>query len=245
MKKALLVILLSALAFAASAQDLPKFSDLKDFRKESSEKAKSDFLMLDYIGYGIHGMASGDANYLDNTKFFVNREIYFNLFGFVVRLGSTGNHAFTLGVDLDWDNYRLDNSHVWVPSDKKVRVGTLSEVGMKSVSRSVLRVLSFDIPLDYTLSVGDLNLTLGASAQLSLPASTRFVGNDMSDNEVRNTKSGPLRATDIKTNTFTWNAHAQITFAHLGFYGKYSPMPVFAEGFGPQFATWTVGLILR
>lgn len=248
MKRFLFAAIFSALAFGAAAQPLPDFDDLKDFHKESSStgsKPKTDFLMLDYVGYGIHGMIAGDAPYLDNTSFWQNREVYFNLIGFVFRPGSEGRHAFTLGVDLDWDNYRLDGAHMWIPSEKAVRIATLEEGGMKSVSKSILRVLSFDFPLDYTLSLGGLNLTLGASAQLNLPGRTRFIGINREDSEVRNTKSGPLRATDIRTNNLTWNAHAQITFDHLGIYAKYCPQPVFMKDFGPQFTHWTVGLILR
>ena len=260
MKRIFLSFLLAAFSLAAAAQSsLPSIEELKDKVEEHSHKPKktADFVLLDYLGYGFHGVQNADPEFGDHTAFLVNREIYFNLFGFVLRPGASDHHAFTLGVDLDWDNYRLDDAHMWMPANTfpstsgvaplegAVLVGTLEEAGMQSKDRSILRVLSFDIPLDYTFSAGDLAVTLGAAAQISFPGRTRFVGTDLSGNEIRNTKSGKFRVTDIKTNTLTWNAHAQVTYLHLGIYGEYSPQPVFQKWYGPQFSTWTVGLIIR
>lgn len=247
MRKVFVCVLLSALSLGAAAQSLPSFEELKDKVEERSrqEKKTADFVILDYLGYGVHGVLDADPLFAGHTAFFVNREIYFNLFGFVYRPGASRHHAFTLGVDLDWDNYRVDDAHMWVPQDQAVQIVPIAEKGIQSVDRSILRVLSFDIPLDYTFSAGDLALTVGAAAQISLPGRTRFIGTDTAGNEIRNVKTGPYRATDIRTNTLTWNAHAQVTYSHIGIYGEYSPQPVFQNGHGPQFSTWTVGLIIR
>ena len=247
MKKAILCLLLPLAVLTAAAQPLPSFDELKDMAEAFEDKSDSvtDFVMLDYIGYGIHGLMGADALFSDHTSLLVNREIYFNLLGFVLRPGKSGHHALTLGVDLDWDNYRLDAAHMWVPEDQAVKIVPIGEEGIASVDKSILRVLSFDIPLDYTLSLGKLALTLGAAAQVNLPGRTRFIGTDPTGNEIRNVKSGPYRATNIKTNALTWNAHAQLNFSHIGLYAEYDPMPVFAAGYGPQFSTWSVGLILR
>ena len=248
MKKAILCLLLPLVAVAVQAQSLPSFDELKDkaqLYEDKAESSSTDFLLLDYIGYGIHGLVNADPEFGANTSILVNREIYFNLFGIAFRPGKSDHHAFTLGLDLDWDNYRLDAGHLWVPEDQAVRIVPIADRGIKSVDKSILRVLSFDIPLDYTLTLGKLALTLGAAAQVNLPGRTRFIGTDLEGNEIRNVKAGPLRATDINTNPLTWNAHAQVTFSHIGLYAEYDPMPVFAAGYGPQFSTWSVGLILR
>ena len=246
MRKIISGILLLAFSLGAAAQSLPSFEELKDKAEAHSRQVKEiDFVLLDYIGYGFHGIYDADPLFGEHTAFLRNREIYFNLAGLVLRPLASEHHAITLGVDLDWDNYRLDPGHMWVPEGQAVRIVPIAEEGIKSVGRSILRVLSFDIPLDYTLSSDSFAVTIGAAAQISLPGRTRFVGNDLNDSEIRNLKSGPYRATDIRTNKVTWNAHAQITFDHFGIYGKFSPQPVFQDGYGPQFPTWTVGLILR
>ena len=56
----------------------------------------------------------------------------------------------------------------------------------------------------------------------------------------------------IYTNRLTFDIHAGISYGGLGLFAKYSPLPKFNKEIsngievecGPQFQTWTVGLIL-
>lgn len=251
------MILMAAAMFSLSlsAQGLPEFSKIEDYQLlHKQPTAKTDFSMIKYFGWGFHNVM-GDANFADNTSFGKNREFFLNIFQFAVK--PSPNHIFSLGVDLNWDTYRLKENYCWVPSDlpsgsaaSQYMVVSFTSDGHVSpapfqgnVKKSLLRILSFDIPLDYTLKAGKMCLTLGASAEINLPGWTKFKGT--ANPEFTNFNTDKMNGKDIKTNIVTYNAHAKISYNEgFGIFFKYSPMPVLKEGFGPQFSTWTVGFCL-
>ena len=61
-----------------------------------------------------------------------------------------------------------------------------------------------------------------------------------------------IKTKKIGVNRVTFNVHAAVSYGGLGFFAKFSPVSKFYKGLidekevvcGPQFQTWTVGLIL-
>lgn len=230
MKKLFLILALAALPFTSA------------FAFPTDDDEVVTFDILSHFYFGFHGLTPGaDPAFAQSTNFARSGEIGFNLIEFGVRPYQSG--TISLGVDLDWDNYRLWKSHYWEvePVDGTVKVAPSTP--FESVSKSVLRVLSFEFPLDFTQTIGQkLDLTVGASAELNFAGSTHFRATGLDGSVLRN---GPYHIANIKTQLFTYNFHASITYNGIGLYAKYSPKPQFAEGFGPQFVTWTTGIILR
>lgn len=230
MKKFFLMLALAAFPFT-SAFALPSYDD-----------DVVTFDVLSHFNFGFHGLNPGaDPSFALCTNFARSGEIGLNL----VEIGVRPYHGgtFSLGVDLNWDNYRLWKSFYWEvePVDGTVRVAPAT--AFESIRKSVLRVLSFEFPLEFTQTIGEkLDLTVGASAELNFAGSTHFRATDASGNVIRN---GNYHIANIKTHIFTYNFHAAISYRGIGLYAKYSPVPQFAEGFGPQFTTWTTGIIFR
>ena len=54
----------------------------------------------------------------------------------------------------------------------------------------------------------------------------------------------PVKYTDIRLETFTWNYIAGINFFDFGVYAKYSPCSVLQAGTGPSFDTYSFGILL-
>lgn len=238
-----------------SAQGLPDFSKIEDYQVLHKEPtAKTSFDVLEYFGWGFHNVM-GDAAFADHTGFGKNTEFFLNLFRFGVK--PSPHHMFSLGVDLNWDSYRLNDNYVWVPQDvpagdtEKYIVTPFAKDGHVvpvpfpgTVKKSLLRILSFDIPLDYTITFGkSICMTLGAAAEINLPGWTKFKGTANSD--ITGFTEDKLKGKDIKTNIVTYNAHVKLSVKDgFGIFAKYNPMPVLKEGYGPQFSTWTVGFFL-
>ena len=262
MKRIMIVMAAAMFTLSLSAQGLPDFSKIEDYQVLHKEPtAKTSFDVLEYFGWGFHNVM-GDAAFADNTGFGRNTEFFLNLFRFGVK--PSPHHMFTLGVDLNWDSYRLNPNNCWAPYDLPTgsnaaeqfkatlmgaityaRDGHVAPVPFPgTVKKSLLRILSFDIPLDYTITFGKtICMTLGAAAEINLPGWTKFKGTANSD--ITGFTEDKLKGKDIKTNIVTYNAHVKLSVNDgFGIFAKYNPMPVLKEGYGPQFSTWTVGFFL-
>lgn len=229
---AALLLLSVAAGRAQSLTDSPYFGF-------SNEVFRVD--MMDYLGFGFLMPQGGDASYPGNTSFGRNREIYFNLLHAEYRPYRSG--SLSLGADLQWTAYRLNKGSYWLP-DGNGAVGVASSAGVyKNVKKSTLRVMSFAFPLDFTQRFGPVSLTLGAQAEFNIPGRTKFIGVVPSGEEVRQTKSGPLRDKNIRTEAFTYSFRAMLSYWGYGVYFRFRPVPQFVDY--PLVETLTLGLIFR
>lgn len=226
MKKRILTLVLAiGMAIPASAQ---YFSDTPEFYTGT---AALSLRLFDSFGLGMISPSAAteqdavSSDYLNHTRFGGNREIFFN----TVFLGFHPYPTCTLGmgIDMRWSAFRLDKTRFWLPEDNyTVSVGSTDS----RVRKSTLRVMSIDIPLDYVQRIGPAEVSAGVSAELNFPGRTKSAG---------------VRATGIGTNVVTYSLHAALGIYGIGLYVKYRPVPLFEYEKGPQFQSWTVGLILH
>lgn len=243
MKRLFAFVAAATLSLGAFAAPFSIPSPVPDFRPFDNVS----FEVLYHFGWGFHGFASIDDPSFDNrTNFGRNREIFFNLFQ--LEYYPSYHNTISLGADLNWDTYRLNDASFWLPNKEEGSVAAVSarEYGYTTVKKATLRTFGFDIPLDYTHTEGLLDITVGVAAELNFYGRTKFKGINEEGILEKHTHSGdPYRATNIRTNTLTMNIHAIVTYDGFGLYFKYCPFPQFKEGYGPQFTTWTFGLLIR
>ena len=89
---------------------------------------------VSYFAFGDHSFlgASGDFEKASNNR---STEFVFNIIE--LRLRPYQGAKISLGVDFDWDYYRLDKSSFWMPDSEKMRVSVASrdENGFKKIKK--------------------------------------------------------------------------------------------------------------
>lgn len=241
MKKVLIILAAALLCQTAFAQSF----SFEDGNVEPRGRSYSivEFGSVGIFGFGYHIMQEGDADFLAATpNFGANREIFFNLSG--VRLRPVKPLSLSVGVDLNWDNYRLQKQNFWLPDGAgKVSIADLdAHPEYSSIKKSVLRSFGFDFPLMLTLHLGPVNVSGGVVGEFNFPGRTKFVAYDNGGAKIKN---GSMRVKDIESHPFTYSYRASASAYGIGLYAKYSPCSQFMAGSGPQFSYFTVGLILE
>ena len=231
MKKVFITLVaLMAVAFSMDAQNKVKFSEDADLA------FGNDFFVVEpisYLGYGYHLKNSemNDAQNAFNSEFFIN----------IMELGLRPfkGGMFTIGVDYDLDQYRLDKDHLWgAETNKNVWIRPLATSPYQSVKYSRLNVHTFAIPVAFEFDAGKCAFRIGAAGEYNLPA----VNKDKVINKEGKSLKG--KETGIPVNEFTYSFFGAISYGGLGVYVKYNPCYQFADGVGPQFKSLTIGAVL-
>ena len=195
------------------------------------------------FGWGYHILMDDGSQdpFLTSTSFGRSKEIFFNLGQ--IELRPVKPVSLTVGIDLNWDNYRLKKGeYLWVPgTNQDVTIGNASDYSY-TVKKSILRSFGFDAPVMLRFHLGDVCIAGGVVGEYNLPGRTKFVGRDASGKKVKNPDE--LRTTDIQSNPLTYSFRASVSYSGLGLYAKYSPASQFVAGHGPQFSYTTVGILL-
>ena len=221
------------------AQTKINFNEDADF---SLGKGAFSVEPLSYFAFGDHNLLNVDTDF-ENNKGKAQTEFFMNLLEFRIRPYDTG--MFTLGVDFDWDYYRLRDTYFWVPdaSKEKVTIGSMENSGFKRIKKSRLSVRTLSVPVAFEQDFGKFTIRIGAAGEYNLPAVSRFKGQSRDGDTVKEWKGGEHFSDQIKTRRFTYNIFGAFSYGGLGVYVKYSPMTQFEEGFGPQFNTISFGVI--
>ena len=243
MNKHFIVAALAAALFAAgtaaSAQNI--WDDYNSF-KDSRWKKTLSVDRFTPVGYGLQ-VIKGDDTFCDVTSMGKNRNFFIGLFD--VDYKPLENCMFSLGLVLDWNKYRLNREYYWQPSASPAASVTpvlASTAGIRRVKKSVLKVFSLDIPLDFTQDLGGgFFFTVGAAAEFNFNGKTKFKGVLTDGTSVKN---GGYAASEIPVRPVTYNYHAMLSWNNSGIFVKYNPESKFASGHGPQFSSWTIGLLL-
>lgn len=228
MKKILSFVAFLAISAGAFAQD--------NFLTITSDNEMHALRFLDHVGFGFTSPI-GDNIYTKHTGLFKNNETFINVVTYKF-IPSEGN-ALSLGVDLDWDRYTLNKDYYFDYQKNRLEVGQTEPI-ISNLKKNWFDKFSIQLPLDYTKSFGPADLTVGVSAEFNLPGYGRLLGDSAAEANKYNKKFK-----GVKVNPFTANVHASFTIYNIGLYARYNPMKVMAEEFGPEFTTWTVGLILK
>ena len=197
---------------------------------------------VSYVAFGDHNLLDVDADF-QNNKGKALTEFYMNIIELRVHPYETG--MFTLGVDFDWDYYRLRNTYFWQPdaSKEKVSIASMEGSGFKRIKKSRLSVRTLSVPIAFEQSFDKFTLRIGAAGEYNFPAISRFKGESRDGATVKEWKDGDHFSKQIKTKPFTYNIFGSLSFGGIGVYVKYSPVTQFEQGYGPQFKSLTFGII--
>ena len=197
---------------------------------------------ISYVAFGDHNLLNADSDF-ETNKGKALTEFFMNIVELRVNPYETG--MFTLGVDVDWDYYRLRNTYFWQPdaSKEKVSIASMEGSGLKRIKRSRLSVRTLSVPLAFEQRFDKFTLRLGAAAEYNFPAISRFKGESKDGATVKEWKNGEHFSKQIKTNPFTYNVFGALSYGGVGVYVKYCPVTQFEAGYGPQFKSISFGII--
>ena len=268
MKRILSVIICLSLAAGASAQSFSSRMADVDLDMSLGESPFS-FAPLSYIYFGFNGLANASSEFAHSTGFFRSQQLGFNMLE--VAISPFDGGRFSLGADFSVNWYRLNNGLFWFPhntiSDMAVvspkenglcaSISSEGHFGIDEVKRSTLSVCTFSFPLTFSYTFGAITMALGAALEVNLDGCTQLKAVSSDGSNIRDTRSGKFYSKRIGTNRVTFDIHAGFSYGGLGLFAKYCPWSKFYRGIhegvdnrkievecGPQFQTWTVGLIM-
>jgi hypothetical protein len=144
-------------------------------------------------------------------------------------------HSFvTVGVGLDYKNYRMTDSRRFIKDGDNITIGTYPDGTKRDFSR--LHVRSWIFPVMYGYDFGhDINMMVGPILCLNVAGNlkTRYTDG----------KGDKQKLTDntIHQTPVTVDFKAAISIHGLGFYVKYSPCNVLRTTYGPKFQSLSLG----
>lgn len=141
---------------------------------------------------------------------------------------------FSAGIGFGMRRYNLQDGLRFVKSDDRLEI---LPSGSDKVDRSRLTVWNFQIPLMVSQSIGAHGgLQLGCILNLNTygRASTRWKERKMTHSET---------CKGINQRLLTADLLAIIGFpGNIGAYARWSPMTMFADGYGPESRAWSIGV---
>lgn len=250
MKKLFSILLCLVLAGNAFGQGIGSRMADTDFAIELGDSPFS-LQPVSYLHFGFNLTFNAPDLLKDNSSFFKSQQFGFNIIELSCRPYSSG--SFSIGADVEWNWYHLNSDYMFnpysdietvsSPNGNRVSIQPKTTMGITEVRRSILSVCTFEFPFNFTQMMGRAYFNIGASAELNIPGCVQFKGKKGTDS-IDEMKGGTHYSNKITTNQFTYNVHAAIGYGGLGIYAKYRPKPVFKDGYGPQFQTLTIGLIM-
>lgn len=203
-----------------------------DFGSLTTAKKRQHHKRTTYMGgfhYGFVSAANAkDGVDVDMTASF---EIGFELFG--VRYQFTPHSSISVGMGLDWRNYRMVESQRFVKQDGHVNVVDYPEGADPDFSR--IKVTSLTIPFRYRWNLTkairfDAAAILNFNTYASIKTRYHLEGHKQKD-FTKNIRQTPITV-DFKLGA-SWR--------DIGLYFKYSPCNVLKSGYGPRFKSMSVG----
>ena len=263
MKRVLSLVVCLFLATGAFAQSLgSRFADVDvDFELGDSPFSVAP---LSYVYFGFNGLINAESYISEHVGLRNSQQFGINLAEIAFK-PAQGVRA-SLGVDFSACWFRLGGDYMWAPfiyAPKGARYslganghyavfGTKESFGVQEVKKSLLSVYTIGIPLTVSYTMSAVTMALGGTLEVNLDGFVRFKGVDTGGNVVNEMLSGTRHSNKIGVNRITFNVHAAVSYGGLGLFFKYNPMCKFYKGVingveeecGPQFQTWTVGLIM-
>lgn len=142
------------------------------------------------------------------------------------------------GLNVGYRSFRLMEDGILSVQDGKIAKGAVPQ-GLE-LKRSALRYNYLSVPALFGISLGSRgHFEVYGGAEICYNFNGR-IKNKYSQKEVQ----VPVKYTDIRLETFTWNYIAGINFFDFGVYAKYSPCSVLQAGTGPSFDTYSFGILL-
>ena len=200
----------------------------KSYRRVSS----SNFSV---IGLGVAQPYDGpDGMSLGGT---VCSDLFFSIESVSFNFAWNHLHIYS-GLNVGYRSFRLMEDGILSFQDGKIAKGAVPQ-GLE-LKRSALRYNYLSVPALFGISLGSRgHFEVYGGAEICYNFNGR-IKNKYSQKEVQ----VPVKYTDIRLETFTWNYIAGINFFDFGVYAKYSPCSVLQAGTGPFFDTYSFGILL-
>lgn len=199
-------------------------------------------LLTDSVGWNITsgGFAFGMVNAIGKQAPDVAMASSFEL-SWINVIGAKYNNGkgqrVTIGVGIDWKNYKLHHGHCFMRDDNQViTVNDYPQNATKCYSR--IKVFSLGLPIIFRQRIGkSFDLFLGEITNFNVHASmyTRYRLND----EKMVFKSSKIHQTPVSIDLITG-----LKYKKLGFYFRYNPFKVIKSDYAPAFSTIATGIVL-
>ena len=146
-------------------------------------------------------------------------------------------HKFSVGVGVDWRNYRITGDQRFVKDNNVVSLTSYPTNSSPKFSR--IKVFSVNFPLTYEYDGKYFGFTLGPVINLNTYSSlkTRY---NLDGHKIEDENSG------IRVKPVTIDFMCSVnSYGGPDFYVKYSPCDLLRNGYGPKFKTLSFGILLR
>lgn len=147
-----------------------------------------------------------------------------------------GINSLSVGLGLDWRNYRIYNDYQWVKAGGEIGLAPYPDGADHRWSR--LKTFALQIPVMYTVKPWrDLRISLGPVLNFTTHSSLK-------SGWEADGRKWSVSDTNVYPRLFTVDAMGLVTYSHIGVYCRYAPMKVLKDGRGPQFSSLSLGLII-
>lgn len=202
-------------------------------RKKQRKIGERDDEISTRIGFGWVG-AIGSPENMDVT-IGASWEIFWTILQWEYK--RCGNpHRWSVGLGLDWRNYRMTNTQRFVKDEKNIVIEKYPDGATPKFSR--VKVLSLQIPLLYRYKINeDFSIGAGPILNLNVHSSlkTRY---KINDKKHKNTDD------DAWATPLTLDFMGIVGTPVATFYVKYSPCNVLRTAHAPKFQSFSLGIYL-
>lgn len=197
-----------------------------------SGKCSSKEFTMGGIGFGF--VTAHDAPREMDVDMSASYEIFADLFGILTSFRDRA-HEFSVGMGIDWRNYRLTGKKRFVKETNDVVVTDYPEDVEIQFSR--IKVFSLTFPFRYQYNVTK-KFSVNAAAILNLNTyasiKTRYRQDGHKIKEMHK---------NIHQNPVTVDFMLGAQWRMVGIYAKYSPCDVLKKDFGPRFKSFSTGFV--
>lgn len=202
------------------------------FNKSKSSNKKVEFAMR--LAFGFNN-APGMPRAADLQPF-KSWEIWWVIADWVYKPWRN-NHAFSVGVGVDWRNYRITGDQRFVQNNRVVTFDSYPANSNPQFSR--IKVFSVNFPLAYEYDGKYFGFSVGPvinfNTYSSLKTRYKMDGHKIAD-----------ESTGVRVNPVTIDFMCSVNiYGGPDFYVKYSPCDLLRNGYGPKFKTLSFGILLR
>jgi hypothetical protein len=147
------------------------------------------------------------------------------------------NKTVSIGVGIDWRNYRMTDQTCFIKDGPNIGLGPMP--GASDVKFSRLKIFSWTMPVMYSQSLGHhVGLSLGPILSVNTYGSlkTRYTDENGAKHKYFNK--------NIHQTPVTVDFKGELNFGVIGVYVKYSPCNVLQSQYGPKFQSLSMGIVL-
>ena len=146
------------------------------------------------------------------------------------------NHAFSLGVGIDWRNFRMTDDLRFVKDNRAVALDAYPKGSNPEFSR--IKVFSVNFPIRYKYEGKWVGFSLGPVVNFNTYGSLK-TSYSMDGHKLKDVDKG------VRVAPVTLDFMGTLSIRGIpDFYFKYSPCYLLRDGYGPKFRTLSFGIIL-